>query len=212
MHVPAHAVARRIRIYNPAMRRDSSYKWLQALLGVASIALVAWFLSILYRASVPEEEARAVTPEGIVPPAATPAGATHPPGNDRILRCTAPDGSTFYTNAARCEDVDLDDRLTVIDAWPPDTTGGEPAKRCLSDGDIDASLLRFLPRCHQIYTEALKVEKFLSQATDPAASPRAAEYCDWISRGVQTGCMANSQLFCHLEVCQRLIERSQPGG
>ena len=169
------------------MRKDSSYKALQTLLGLASLGLVAWFLVIVYQATAPDGN-----------PLESLLGADAP-----ATPATAP--VTGPATATSCGEADLDNTVTVVDAYRP--ASGEALRRCLSDGDIDEAVLRFLPRCHQTAREALKVEKFLSQAAEPLASDRAPEYCNWIRQGMQNGCPANSALYCYLDVCQKLLEQ-----
>ena len=66
---------------------------------------------------------------------------------------------------------------------------------------------QFLPACQQQFREALEVERFLARAPDPLQSRRAQEYCDLIAQGVSNGCMATSETFCYLHVCQQLVEQ-----
>jgi hypothetical protein len=51
-----------------------------------------------------------------------PKGNSRMPANHRTdtpIKCTKPDGSVFWTNAARCEGADLDNRLSYADPVKP---------------------------------------------------------------------------------------------
>lgn len=191
-----------------SMRPAARRRHLSVLVAVVlASALVVAIGYVLYR------DLKAGSPGPGAAPSRTPAerpGAPDtiraPSRTDTILRCTAPDGSTFYTNATSCDAADLDNRVNVVPAPETGADGSRPG-RCLSDQP--ESTYRFLPECREVFTEALKVERFLSRAPDPAKSRRAREYCDLIAQGVSSGCMATSELFCYLHVCQQLSEQGQ---
>lgn len=135
---------------------------------------------------------------------ATIAGESPPAASrERILECRAKDGSTFYTNAARCEDADLDNRLTEVPAIEP---AADPAigRNCL-DPEV---YQQFLPACAEPFRAALELESRLAETANPLDSPYAMEYCDLIAQGAHAGCPASSATFCYLRVCQQLAERA----
>lgn len=184
------------------MRRHSSYLWLYTLIAVIAVGAGGYFLQRNFSQPAGEqlqaEDGAASVPEPV------PDQAAH----DRILTCKAPDGTEFYTNAASCKGVDLENHVSVVDAYQPDTgdqKSGEERK-CLSEQGPEAAGKQFLPMCREAYVNALKVEKFLREADDPLHSPRAREYCDFITQGAKAGCPATSQLFCYLDVCQQLLQ------
>jgi len=191
------------------MRRHSSYLWLYTLIAVVAVGVGGYFLqrdfSLPGAGAEGEEPAAQRQRSGGTPGA--PETATDQAAHDHILTCKAPDGSVFYTNAATCEGVDLENHVSVVDAYQPgagQASAGE--RKCLSDEGPEAAGKQFLPMCREAYVKALKVEKFLRQADDPLRSPRAREYCDLITQGAKAGCPATSQLFCYLDVCQRLLQ------
>ncbi len=135
-------------------------------------------------------------------------GAQRDPGrSDTILTCTSVDGQVFYTNATRCEDADLDNRVNVMAT--PRLPASKP-DRCLGAQRDGAPVQTFLPVCQEPFNEALKLERFLLELENPASSPVARRYCAHITAGVQAGCMATSDQFCFLHVCQALREGGGP--
>lgn len=127
--------------------------------------------------------------------------------SDTILTCTAMDGEVFYTNATRCEDADLDNRLNVVAS--PSLPASRP-DRCLGAQPGGAPVQGFLAVCQEPFNEALALEPFLLKLDDPAGSRAARRYCDYITAGVQAGCMATSDQFCFLHLCQALRESGGP--
>jgi hypothetical protein len=123
-----------------------------------------------------------------------------------ILSCTAPDGSTFYTNALSCAEADLDNRVNVIPASKP---AEQATQRVCLGAQGEDRVHPFLGVCNQPFNDALRLEPLLLKAPDPLQSIRAREYCDLITQGVQAGCMATSRQFCFLDLCQQL--REAPG-
>ncbi len=151
--------------------------------------------------SAPAEDA----PIERAPPAT--ALEPEPARGETILTCTAADGQVFYTNATRCEDADLDNRINVV------STPALPASRpdnCLGAQAGEPQVHQFLAVCREPFIEALELEPLLLEATDPAGSVTARRYCAFITEGVQAGCMATSDQFCFLHVCQALRERAEP--
>ena len=93
-----------------------------------------------------------------------------PDRSDTILTCTSVDGQVFYTNATRCEDADLDNRVNVMAT--PRLPASRP-DRCLGAQPDGPPVQTFLPVCQEPFNEALKREPFLLELEDPASS-RAA--------------------------------------
>jgi hypothetical protein len=132
---------------------------------------------------------------------------SEPTRSETILTCTAADGQVFYTNATRCEDADLDNRVNVL------ATPTLPASRptnCLGAQPGEPQMHGFLALCREPFIEALKLEPLLLESPDPAGSTTARRYCAFITEGVQAGCMATSDQFCFLHVCQALRENTEP--
>ena len=64
----------------------------------------------------------------------------------------------------------------------------------------------FLAACMEPFNEALKLEPQLLKSADPANSRVGRQYCELITTGVQSGCMATSAQFCFLSICQQMRE------
>ncbi|MEE4172656.1 MAG: hypothetical protein V2I57_00210 [Xanthomonadales bacterium] len=188
------------------------------LIAVAAIAGIGYFLLQELRppgtsGTAPDAPPSAVErpapsqARGMTPAAETPArratGRT-----DTILTCTAADGQVYYTNATRCEDADLDNRINVVDMPELPASRSRPTG-CLGAQAGGAALQQFLPVCREPFQAALEQERFLLELEDPLGSPALRRYCASITEGVQAGCMATSDQFCFLPRCQELRETLQ---
>ena len=144
------------------------------------------------------------------PPAAAPAPQPAEPAAGRtstILTCTAADGQVFYTNATRCEEADLENRINVVET--PDLPASRP-EGCLGAQAGGVQLQRFLPVCREPFESALELEPLLLRLDEVSGSRTLRRYCAFITEGVQAGCMATSDQFCFLPRCQELRETVQP--
>jgi hypothetical protein len=133
-----------------------------------------------------------------------------PNRSDTILTCTASDGQVFYTNATRCTEADLDNRLNVVPRTADAPALPASRRECLGAQPGGPRVQAFLAVCMEPFNEALKLEPFLLEAEDPATSRAGRRYCDFITQGVQAGCMATSAQFCFLDICQTMRETSDP--
>ncbi len=193
--------------YPPVRRRRQGKLFIGVVLAVIAVAGVG---HLLYRDLAGEPGGAGSTPpSGDSAAAAAPASpqrpATSEPARaegrtDTILSCTGPDGTPFFTNAARCEDADLDNRVNVV---PAQAAGRPDPATCLgaqSGGRVHA----FLSSCQEPFNQALALEPRLLEAEDPTASRSLRRYCDLVTEGVQSGCMATSAQFCFLPLCRGL--------
>ena len=127
------------------------------------------------------------------------AGARETGRTDTILSCEAVDGTVFYTNASRCDDADLENRINIIPAAPP----ASPVTRTCLGTQEEQRVHHFLASCQEPFMQAIGLERRIGQSDDPANSPRTREYCALITQGVQNGCIATSDVFCYLDLCQK---------
>lgn len=185
---------------------------LGVMLAVLAIAGIGYFLvqelqppSSAGAAGDPSSAASA--PARQATPDSTATVARAPGRTDTILTCTAADGQVYYTNATRCEDADLDNRINVLDT--PELPASRP-EGCLGAQPGGVALQQFLPICREPFQAALEQERFLLELDDPTDSPALRRYCAFITEGVQAGCMATSDQFCFLPRCQALRETLQP--
>lgn len=201
-------------------RRGKGPLWLGLLVAVVALGLIGpWLYGQLKPAGEGDAPTAAASADAEAPAERAAAGtdaerrdsdqaAQRDPGrSDTILTCTSVDGQVFYTNATRCEDADLDNRVNVMAT--PRLPASKP-DRCLGAQPDGAPVQTFLPVCQEPFNEALKLERFLLELENPGASPAARRYCAHITAGVQSGCMATSDQFCFLHLCQALRERGGP--
>lgn len=152
---------------------------------------------------------------------ASPPAITQPRYSNEIKKCTAPDGSTFYTNAVNCEAADLSQRVSVIDtprysspARPAQNSSAapktaqpspiqRPANRCATlnlRSNVPSS--KDVPRsCRWEWGRALELERLMSGADSPASSTWAGEYCVRLGEIRQRGCSLAGAEFCYAQVC-----------
>ncbi|KAA9131468.1 hypothetical protein F3N42_09115 [Marinihelvus fidelis] len=179
---------------------------------LAAVVVVGLAVAGVWRVlSLPAPEGSGPNPPGMPSnpvdrrsPAAD-AGADASGYSDRILQCTAADGSTFYTNASDCDAADTSNRVTVV---PAHESGADASvgQNCVDSSREGRASHRFLGACQEPFSEALELERYLALAEDPAASPRAESYCALIAQGVNAGCLATNAQFCFLRICQQRLE------
>lgn len=158
-------------------------------------------------------------------PRSEPAGAAAisptPRYGNEIKKCTATDGSTFYTNAINCGAADLSKRVSVIDA--PDyskpanapratasqpktaqqTANRRPVNRCDTlNLRSNVSPSKDVPRsCKWEWGRALELERLMSGADKPSSSMWVGEYCKRLTEIRQNGCNVVASEFCYEQVC-----------
>lgn len=141
---------------------------------------------------------------------------------DRIRTCTAPDGSTVYTNVLNCDDLDHSQRISVIEAprsSPRTTSRPEDARRTVqarprpgaqnsSDQCGKQSLHLFVPNerkvpqsCKWSWGRAQELERMLSAAKEPGDSIWLKEYCERLREVKSDGCRIDTRAFCYEELC-----------
>jgi hypothetical protein len=183
------------------------------LLAIVAVAGIGYLLLEQLRDTPPgrdaESQAAPAARESGVTASAAPTEQTAPAAGRTatILTCTAANGQVFYTNATRCEDADLDNRINVVET--PELPASRP-EGCLGAQAGGAELQRFLPVCREPFEAALDLEPFLLELEDPDGSRTLRRYCAFITEGVQAGCMATSDQFCFLPRCQALRDSLQP--
>lgn len=196
-----------------ARRAGQGKLWLGVLLALISVAAVAYFV---YQNLMMEDSAPSQPPAGMITPPsentsntpAMPVAGRDPNRTETILTCSQVDGTVFYTNASRCEDADLESRVTEVPALQPQSL---PQSRpvCLGAQPGEPLMHGFLAVCREPFTKALELEPFLLESDDPVSSRAGKRYCAFITEGVQAGCMATSAQFCFLDICQAQREAEQ---
>lgn len=198
---------------DPRAKRPGLGKlWLGILVALIAIAAVAYLVydNLLMNpaatGTTPSDTPGTTAAEVSVPPQ-QPVVAVEPNRSETILTCSAADGAVFYTNATRCELADLENRVNVIPVAEP---APQSARECLGAQPGGPRVHGFLAVCLEPFNKALELEPFLLESDDPASSRTAQRYCALITEGVQAGCMATSDQFCFLDVCQVLREAAEP--
>jgi len=131
-------------------------------------------------------------------------GQTGVPANRRTatpIKCTKPDGSVFWTNAARCEGADLDNRLSYADPVKPvpRVRVNDSQSNKLNPGSSPtSSSARKKPNpipqdmtieCSFPIGMAQKIEtRSLNLKSDPSESTWRDSYCRWICEARVENC------------------------
>lgn len=195
-----------------AKRRGLGKLWLGILVALVAIALVAYLVYDNLLAdptgsdAKPSGQATSMAPEVSDAPTA-PEVAVNPDRSETILTCSAENGTVFYTNATRCDLADLENRVNVM---PAVETAQHSDRECLGAQPGGSRVHAFLAVCMEPFNKALELEPFLLESEDPVNSRAAKRYCAFITEGVQAGCMATSNQFCFLDICQAQREASNP--
>lgn len=191
----------------PKTRRPGLGKlWLGILLALVAVAAVGYFVyhNVVMNDPMPRQVVAGDdlwAPEMPVAPVTkeAPQASRAPNRSDTILTCSAADGSVFYTNATRCEEADLANRVNVV---PADEPVAQSRGECLGAQPGGPRVQGFLAVCMEPFNKALELEPFLLESDDPVNSRAGARCCALITEGVQAGCMATSDQFCFLDICQ----------
>jgi hypothetical protein len=122
-----------------------------------------------------------------------------PPAKRRTstpIKCTKPDGSVFWTNAARCEDADLNNRLSFADPVKPvprvklNSTKTSKSRTPESNSKRLKSIPRNMKQeCKFPVGKAQEIEKDSLRLKDnPAESIWKDSYCRWVCEARMDGC------------------------
>ena len=137
---------------------------------------------------------------------------------DTPIECPSPNGGTFWTNAARCEDADLDNRISRADPvkiyrQPAKASRSMAAARSRTASTATKPGLRgpgksppsgLPPECRFPVGRALEIERPLSVADDPKESGWLQSYCRFRREAIEDGCsVADSYYYySYYELCQ----------
>ena len=138
-----------------------------------------------------------------------------PQRTDTPIECQLPDGSTFWTNATRCEDADLDNRISIADPVQriytrPATNSVRKQTRRHSQKLARKPNLRGPGRspppdapteCRFALGRALEIERSLSAADDPGKSIWHDSYCRWLKDARGDGCEISREYFYYTHLC-----------
>jgi hypothetical protein len=117
------------------------------------------------------------------------------------IKCTQADGSVFWTNASRCEDADLNNRLSFAEPVKPaprektkSSTYEITEKAWINTSQANSRVLKPIPRkmnnvCSFAIGKAQEIEKkSLRLKDDPAESLWKESYCRWVCEARAENC------------------------
>lgn len=137
------------------------------------------------------------------------------------IKCTLPDGSVFYTNASRCEDADLDNRLSIAEPMSSARTDkGREDKDSESQSTFEltqkaweqtsqtnGNTLKQIPwqmknECSFPIGKAQEIEQnSLRLKDDPAESVWRDSYCRWVCEARVAHCEDMQDYLGMLRLC-----------
>jgi len=213
------------------MRRDSIIIAVVSVIIAAAIAGSGYYLNAVYTRAMPatkkETTWTTLKPHsdqatgGATTVADVPA-ETSQNGNSTIIKCTDPEVGEFWTNAATCEDADLNNRLTYAQTVP-----GKPAQEQYSGQDYvppaqQAANSRIEPKpnlrlhgkapppglnvsCKFSVGKALEIERDLSPAENPQESIWKKDYCHWRCEALKEKCPVSDSYYYYryAEFCRQ---------
>jgi hypothetical protein len=200
------------------MRKDSFIIFGASVVVSAAIVGGAYYMTIVQPAKATYQPPRPAA----AAPAATGVGnsgaaATRPPRTGTPIWCYDEEVGEFWTNARRCEDADLGNRLSHAQTFRP-VAGQSPAPsrktpRKLAQAQSQKQkqpnlrgVARAVPdglpvSCKFPIGRALEVERALSASKDPAKSPWRENYCKWINEAESEGCRMKPGFYYYGHLC-----------
>ena len=116
---------------------------------------------------------------------------------NKILQCTQPNGSVFWTNASSCANANLNNTLSYYDHVPPTPRVKKDNERKTSSKQTSRQAknsIKSIPRdmpfsCSFPIGMARRIEKkSLSLKPDPSDSVWRNSYCRWVCEARSEGC------------------------
>ena len=134
--------------------------------------------------------------------------------SDTPMKCTQLDGSVFYTNLPRCEDADLNNRISHVDPVKPVprvTLEQKPKRRVTRQPSsyadrglilVDRSPSSFRQPCKFPIGMAQKIEKkSLKLKDDPKDSVWRSSYCRWVCEAEREQCGRTDRYLLYAGMC-----------
>ena len=175
------------------MRKDSLIIVATSIVLTLGIVGAAHYLYLQDQKLIPDEpEVKSKAIVGAVPPSAMTAQPSRQ-RTSKIIQCAQADGSVFWTNASRCEDADLDNRISHADPVKPvprvrvnDDSRNNAKTTRLQAASTKTKRLKSIPWkmnnvCSFAIGKAQEIEKkSLRRKDDPAESIWKDSYCRWV--------------------------------
>jgi len=191
------------------MRKESRILFATSIVLMLAIAWGTRYLYLQDRMAATENEARE-------PASNTGNSAIEPPVRRTAtpIKCTQPDGSVFYTNASRCEDADLNNRLSIAE---PLVQGSKPkTERSAFDvtqkawehtSQANSPTLKQIPwkmknECSFPIGKAQEIEhNSLRLKDNPIESVWRDSYCRWVCEARVANCEDMKDYLGMLRLC-----------
>jgi hypothetical protein len=144
-------------------------------------------------------------------PSTTPASSANNGRSDVPIKCVKPDGSVFWTNAIRCQDADLDNRLSIVDS--ADYKTKVDSKNSSNSNSRSSSPTRneqkafpqtMSIQCKYAIGKARRIEvKSLNLKDDPEESVWKDSYCRWVCEAHAENCGDVGEYLNLVQICPR---------
>ena len=179
------------------MRKDSLIILVTTIVLTLGIVGGAHYLYLQNQNLIPDEPA--VKPQAVAD-AVQPGPHTNQPARRRsakIIQCTQPNGSVFWTNASHCKAANLNNTLSYYEHATPAPRAKAVNKRKTSSKQTSRQAknsLKPIPRnmpisCKFPIGMARKIEtRSLSLKPDPSESIWKNSYCRWVCEARSEGC------------------------
>lgn len=200
------------------MRKDSQIVLILSIVMTAGIVGGAHYLYLQGLKTPPDldaEHSKIVTGAGQAKRVATQPNNRTISGRTSVpIKCTKPDGTIFWTNATRCEDADLNNRLSFSDPVKPVPRVNIVSKRKNSSKKHSSQVsgsnkksIKPIPRkmtvaCSFPIGMAQKIEtRSLRLKRDPAESIWKDSYCKWVCEAWVENCGNLDDYLWHVRIC-----------
>ena len=124
------------------------------------------------------------------------------------IKCVKSNGTVFYTNASRCEDADLNNRISIADPVKRIPSSGKQKSSSRKSGSSGQSL-KPIPRsmtnaCSFPIGMARRIEKKSLRLKDPPEeSLWKGSYCRWVCEARVENCGNLGEYLKHPSICPR---------
>ena len=175
------------------MRKESLIVFAKSILLTLGIVGGAYYLYLQDQKTTPDEEVAEPQPGIGNEQAVNPTDKPVVRRTDTPIKCTQADGSVFWTNATRCEDADLDNRLSFAEPVKPvpqektkNSTYEITEKAWKNTSQANSRALKSIPwkmnnACSFAIGKAQEIEKKSLRLKDgPAESLWKESYCRWV--------------------------------
>lgn len=125
-----------------------------------------------------------------------------------VIECTTPNGAIFYTNASRCEDADLNNRISIADPVKRIPSTSKQTSSSRKSGSNRQSL-KSIPRsmtnaCSFPIGKARRIEKKSLRLKDPPEESLWKDsYCRWVCEARVENCGDLREYLKYSSICPK---------